>query len=116
MASQTKTGKNERRNSLDLGVLAALGFGPEAALLHEPKLLVDLRFLSTLLAEFEQELGREDAGAAFFQIGLMMGLRDACRAVDSAQPAAMRLAIDLGPLANEGGLAFSGTWPERFEA
>lgn len=115
---------------LDLGALSALGFGPEGPLMRESKLLLDVNFLGTLLAEFERELGPEAASATFFRIGVLLGLRDAQRALQGsfvalhappgALPAATApLAMRLGSRASGcpvGSLEVAGSWPERLEA
>ncbi len=114
----------------DLHGLAALGFGPDSTLIKEPKLLVDSRFLATLLAEFEAKLGPEETARTLFQIGLMRGLRDANQALQrsfaSARPDEGEWLVTINPLAmrlapnqttnRAGGHAFQGCWPEAFEA
>ena len=118
----------------DLGALEQLGFGPDAALMNEPKLLVDRRFLGALLLQFEQELGAADADAALFQIGLLHGFADTHRVMQSTFPTASSaaeenrgapaatatpLAIRLGPSNGRrsgDGLALPGSWPECHEA
>ena len=69
----------------ELQVLAALGFGPDSALMSEPKLFVDCAFLAALQDELHCELGAEEAERAFFHIGLIHGLRDAAR-ISKAEP------------------------------
>lgn len=112
-------------STCDEALLSQLGFGPEAALMNDPKLFVDRAFLSALLAEFQSELGPELAGAALFQIGLSHGLRDAELALQSAldttggagAPRAAHvpsLALALGPTAP--GFRLSGHWPDVHEA
>jgi len=126
--------KPSRQTWPDLRALTALGFGPEATLMNEPRLLVDRRFLAALLWQLDEELGAEEARAALFQIGLLHGLRDAWRAlrgeflpaprgaafVPAAAPAgAMPLAIRLGlrlPDSPPGALSVAGAWPEAHEA
>ena len=65
----------------ELANLVALGFGPEANLMTEPRLFVDELLLGALIVEFEDELGYEEAARTLFQIGLVHGLRDADRVV-----------------------------------
>lgn len=113
----------------DLGVLSALGFGPEAALMNEPKLFVDRRFLAALLCQLEDELGAQGCRDALFQIGLLHGLRDAQRVMErafhpcadedgpgeaAATPLAIRFGADAGGVACERPLR--GGWPESYEA
>jgi hypothetical protein len=116
----------------DLGALSALGFGPDAALMTEPKLFVDRRFLAALLLQFEQELGGDEGAGALFQIGLLHGLRDAYRVVrdgfvgpggaplaGNVLTATTPLAIQLGPRSGDrppGALEIPGAWPECHEA
>lgn len=114
----------------DLGLLAALGFGPEAQLMSDPKLFVDPRFLGCLIAELEDELGIEGARRAFFEIGLVHGLRDATRVVQgdflapapldgaaatASTPLVMRFALP-PPAAVRDGFEVFGSWPESHEA
>jgi len=108
----------------DDALLSQLGFGPDTALMNDPKLFVDRAFLGALLAEFQTELGVELAGAALFRIGLAHGLRDAELAlqqgfsvgspVDARPPRAPSLALALGPTAP--GFQLSGHWPDVHEA
>ena len=107
--------------------LAQLGLGPDAPLLNDPKLFVDARFLASLLAELERELGPAGSGQALFQIGATHGLRDARRLLSG--PAATdderrdvvctspSLVMRMLPAPGSGGgLAFEGDWPETHEA
>jgi hypothetical protein len=112
--------------------LAALGFGPEASLMTEPKLFVDSRLLSALIVELEDELGYPTAARTLFLIGLTHGLRDADRAVakgflslgetDAVPGAGERavrtaLPMDLAvPVSGPSGHELRGHWPERYEA
>ncbi len=107
----------------DEALLARLGFGPDTALMNDPKLFVDRSFLAALLAEFQSELGVELAGAALFQIGLAHGLREAEVALqqgfaggpgEGALPRSTSLALALGPTAP--GFRLSGHWPDVHEA
>ena len=113
-----------------LSTLAALGFGPDSALMRDPKLLLDGRFLSSLLAEFRSELGEREANLTLFQIGLMRGLRDSNRLLDgafsalrtdsdnpppSSPPLALCFGSEAGPAA-PGSHRLHGTWPEGYEA
>ena len=54
----------------DLQRLSALGFGPNSALMNEPKLLIDSPFLTALQREFFDELGDDtnDFGIHFFWV------------------------------------------------
>jgi hypothetical protein len=110
-------------------LFAALGIGPEAELLHEPRLLLNSQFLGALLAEIEDELGCDGARLTFFQLGFVHGLRDAQRIMNTSFQAsdfgagpnaeAPPLAIQLGGHRRDGesgGITLSGSWPERFEA
>jgi hypothetical protein len=110
-------------------MLTALGFGPDTALMNDPKLFVDGRFLASLLVELRDELGEQDAHLALFQIGLYHGLRDAvrlCRQHDDAISDAGFEGRDTTAMvlryratnraAKGGGPAFTGRWPERHEA
>jgi predicted hydrocarbon binding protein len=111
-------------------MLTQLGFGPETLLMNDPKLFVDGRFLASLLAELDGELGRSDAEFALFQIGLLHGLRDAarvCRTHDEErQPNSIDKLADTTPLLmrwsggvvtdDTGDLSIGGSWPERHEA
>ncbi len=106
----------------DAALLSRLGFGPDTALMNDPKLFVDRTFLAALLAEFQSELGAELAGAALFQIGLAHGLRDAELALQQGfgategvhAPRAPSVALALGPTAP--GFQLSGHWPDLHEA
>ena len=119
--------------SPDVAALAALGFGPEASLMTEPKLFLDSRLLSALIVELEDELGYPGAARTLFLIGLTHGLRDADRAVaqgflaSSATAAAPgstppgtvypSLRMDLAaPTGGPDGHHLCGSWPDRFEA
>ena len=111
-------------------MLTALGFGPDTALMNDPKLFVDGRFLSSLMTELNDEIGERKASLALFQIGLLHGLRDAarlCRVHDSNElgsftplaPDTTSLVIDgtAGALRDASGrLSVTGSWPERHEA
>ena len=110
----------------ELQVLAALGFGPDSALMNGPKLFVDGPFLAALHQELETELGHEEARRTLFHIGVIHGLRDAERigsaspvsdgvpGVIECPPVVMRFApADPG---SEGTLSMSGSWPDGFEA
>jgi predicted hydrocarbon binding protein len=111
-------------------MLTALGFGPDTVLMNDPKLFVDGRFLAALLAELDDELGRQDAALALFQIGLLHGLRDAARLcarhesagpkdpfARSADTTALLMEWSSGiEVDTEGGLSLRGRWPERHEA
>jgi len=114
-----------------LELLVRLGFGPDTLLMNDPKLFVDVRFLSSLLVELEEELGPADAALALFQIGLLHGLRDAarlCHRLDRADPRraippaheATSLLMDWRRGAHgedgSGRPAIAGSWPERHEA
>lgn len=110
-----------------LRTLSALGFGPESALMTEPKLFVDRNFLAVLLRELEDELGAEAARVTLHQIGFLHGLRDAAR-IAEGEPDPMTgvmaaeapsLAMELGPKSPDAGageLALPGRWPEAYEA
>jgi len=111
-----------------LRTLTALGFGPDSALMTEPKLFVDRHFLSVLLAELDGELGKDGARALLYQIGFLHGLRDAAR-VAGAEPDPMSgelpvaeapaVAMELGARpadAAPGEVALPGRWPEAYEA
>jgi len=109
-----------------MSVLAALGFGPDSLLMHEPKLFTDMRFLAALVVELEGELGPAGARAALYQIGLIHGLRDAYRLLDqspvpgltpeAAVPECPPLAIRLEARRNQPAIEISGSWPECYEA
>lgn len=105
----------------DLAALRTLGFGLDAALMNDPKLFVDRRFLAALLDQFERELGPEESAAMLFQVGLLHGMRDAMRAVDAgagtsgAAPLAMRLG-QRSSVEPAGSIEIPGVWPEAFEA
>jgi len=116
---------------VSLELLVRLGFGPDTVLMNDPKLFVDGRFLSSLLLELEEELGRADAALALFQIGLLHGLRDAARLchrldrADARRPLppsaeATSLLMDWRHRDEEAGRAegvsIAGSWPERHEA
>ena len=109
----------------DLQLLSALGFGPNSALMNEPKLLIDSPFLTALQREFFDELGDEEAGRTFFHIGAIHGLRDAHRISDTQPERDGRLprvgyaplAMDLGAQTTRDGLLeVRGAWPDHFEA
>ena len=113
----------------ELMALAALGFGPEASLMTEPKLFVDARLLAALIVELEDELGSHSAARTLFQIGLIHGLRDAGEAVargfltDRPTPLCegvlwTPLVMDLGSPTSKviDGWCVVGSWPELHEA
>jgi hypothetical protein len=110
-------------------MLTELGFGPETALMNDPKLFVDGRFLASLLVELDDELDEQKGALALFQIGLLHGLRDAarvCRGHDdetgstpseAAETTSLVMRWSSGVRTDASG-AFSivGSWPERHEA
>lgn len=113
----------------ELATLDALGFGPEASLMAEPKLFVDSRLLAALIVELEDELGSDAAARTLFQIGLIHGLRDADKAIargfltKTPTPLAdstlwTPLVVDMNTPKNHAtdGLCVSGSWPEQHEA
>jgi len=119
--------KEYAAGSLDL--LNALGFGPEALLMNEPRLFIDRRFLASLVLELEAEFDDGTASIVLFQIGLLHGLRDAHRViVEEFLGAPQRdlhstpfsdptpLAIRFGAQNGDGAIEIPGSWPERFEA
>jgi hypothetical protein len=111
-------------------MLTALGFGPDTALMNDPKVFVDGRFLASLMVELDDELGSTPATLALFQIGLLHGLRDAarmcrhheCEAPEQGaplRPETTALVIDWTAgttKSDRGTLSIQGTWPERHEA
>jgi len=113
-----------------LEMLTALGFGPDTALMNDPKLFVDSRFLASLISELDDELGEERTSLTLFQIGLLHGLRDAARLcrvhehdpLESAHPIVPEttsLVMDWvsGAARDEAdSLSIMGCWPERHEA
>jgi len=109
--------------------LTELGFGPDTALMNDPKLFVDGRFLASLLVELDDELDEQNAALALFQIGLLHGLRDAARMShghDDFSPTTPTAAAETTPLvmqwtsgvrADEAGrFSIEGHWPEQHEA
>lgn len=117
------------KSALDLDLLSALGFGPEALLVDEPRLFFDRRLLASLVLELEGEFEGHTASALLYQIGLLQGLRDAGRIVHAGYlggreeaerpvPEATALAIRMGShrVADGGHFEIPGYWPERFEA
>jgi hypothetical protein len=109
----------------ELEMLAALGLGPDSPLMTGPKLFMSTEFLAALQVEMEDELGRSDAHIALFQIGLLHGLQQARRIVDSQDTAPGRrplvespsLAMRFGPIESDAGaLRVAGCWPDRHEA
>jgi hypothetical protein len=109
----------------ELQRLTALGFGPDSALMSEPKLFIDSAFLGALQKELFDELGKEGAERALFHIGLIHGLRDASR-ISDAQPqrygplppcSCLPLAIRFGSQKTTDGLVeVAGAWLDHFEA
>jgi hypothetical protein len=115
----------------DLGLLAAIGLGPQSLLLSEPKLFLEVGFLGALIAQLEQELGLEAAARVLFQIGLLHGMRDADRVLQagfSQAPAhgapsptctSTPLRIQIAPGhrgAPAAGRVIVGSWPDGHEA
>ena len=103
----------------------ALGLDPGLVLLDETGALLDSRFLGTLQAEIEEQVGAEGAVPLLFQIGFLNGLRDAYRVLDSAfaagRPLAGAAALDMRFRVRtlespRGALQVDGTWPEQSEA
>lgn len=114
---------------LEPDTLSALGLGPDAPLMNDPKLFVDARFLGSLMVEIDAELGPVTAAQALFQIGAAHGVREARRAIagsgsdarggaaGSSPCMAPALVMTLAPLPGEGcGVGFEGEWPEAHEA
>jgi hypothetical protein len=125
--------KPPRRPELtsSLEMLTALGFGPDTPLMNDPKLFVDARFFASLISELDDELGKEHASIALFQIGLLHGLRDAarlCRAHDRdpveesatpivPEPTSLVMDWISGAVRDDSdSLSLMGCWPERHEA
>lgn len=110
----------------EIDILTALGFGPEALLMSEPRIFMNGRFLASLLVEIEDELEALGARRALFQIGLLFGLRDAYRIGEmelreprEAVAESTLLAIRFTPRAGNrsmGEIEIPGTWPEHYEA
>jgi len=109
--------------------LSSLGLGPDAPLMNEPKIFVDGRFLASLIAELESELGPAPAARALFQIGVSHGVRAArlvlgdgfsadCSGGPSSGLATAALVMQIAPLARgmASGIGFDGCWPEAHEA
>jgi len=118
-----------RSHQSDLGLLTALGFGPDTMLMNDPKLFVDARFLASLLVELEDEMGADGTRLALFQIGLMHGFRDAERVLaahardeaggflDAAgDTTALVMRLTSGLRREEHCLNLEGVWPEQYEA
>lgn len=112
-----------------LQMLTELGFGPDTVLMNDPKLFLDGRFLASLLVELRDELGKQDASLALFQIGLLHGFRDAARVCrheerghgfrpdDCADTTSLVMQWASGARFDEhGALSLTGSWPERHEA
>jgi hypothetical protein len=112
-----------------LALLTELGFGPDTALMNDPKLFVDSRFLASLLVELDDELDEEKAALALFQIGLLHGLRDAARISGGQDPGSLSASsrvAETTPLVmrwssgvrtdTSGRFLLEGSWPERHEA
>jgi hypothetical protein len=111
-------------------MLTHLGFGPETALMNDPKLFVDGRFLGSLMHELDEEIGARPAALTLFQIGLLHGLRDAARLCRVHElepppyggrvcPGTTPLVMDglLSETEDESGLlCLTGSWPEHHEA
>lgn len=112
----------------ELKLLAALGFGPDSALMNEPKLLVDRPFLAALQQELETELGPDEASRTLYHIGVIHGLRDAAR-IGGAEPGrdgrvevveypplVMRFGAGVSAGEEAEGFEMAGAWPDAFEA
>ncbi len=111
-------------------MLTALGFGPDTALMNDPKLFVDGRFLASLMTELSEEIGERRSALTLFQIGLLHGLRDAarlCRAHDrndlelitpiTPETTPLIMNWSQGALRDDANtLSIHGSWPERHEA
>lgn len=118
----------EQSSEVSLDTLAGLGLGPDAPLLNDPKLFVDARFLGSLIAELDVELGRQGASSAMFQIGAAHGVREARRLLAGAAisgeddaralgATSTSLPMQLSPVLRAGaGIGFEGEWPEAHEA
>jgi anti-anti-sigma regulatory factor len=118
----------------ELQVLASLGFGPDSALMTEPKIFVDAAFLAALQQELSSELGSDEAELTLFHIGMIHGLRDAARigGADPEQDGHFEvieyppLAMRFGPSRPANGdsdesvasdsFEMTGNWPDHFEA
>jgi anti-anti-sigma regulatory factor len=116
-------------SSLRSPALAALGLDLESTLNEEPHFLLDVCFLGALHSELVEHLGRDEAHATLFQLGLLHGLRDAALVLragfgssplelPAGSPATPRLAIRLAPQPAGPADSFEvhGSWPERHEA
>jgi len=103
-------------------------FDPEAVLLNDAGLLLNIHFAKALFEELRRARGAPHAENALIQIGCLHGLRDAERAIKkafgSSGPAgaaasAPALAVELRgtpEFGTAGALEIHGTWPERTEA
>ena len=103
-------------------------FDPEAVLLNDAGLLLNIHFAKALFEELRRARGAPHAENALIQIGCLHGLRDAERAnkkaFGSSGPAgaaasAPALAVELRgtpEFGTAGALEIHGTWPERTEA
>ena len=116
-------------SSLRSPALAALGLDLESTLNEEPHFLLDVCFLGALHSELVEHLGRDEAHATLFQLGLLHGLRDAALVLRAGfggsplelpveSPATPRLAIRFAPNPASPADRFEirGSWPERHEA
>jgi hypothetical protein len=119
---------NDPLDSAAASGLEHVRFDPLAVLERDSRILLNPRFLTTLHAEMEAELGVEQGRVTLFQMGFLHGLQDASRALE-ASPAARRshrtrgttppLRMDLRSPADTGTLdaiELHGCWPDRHEA
>lgn len=109
----------------ELKLLAALGFGPDSALMSQPKVFVDGPFLAALQQELASELEAEEAARTLYHIGVIHGLRDAAR-IGAAEPGLdgrvgmieyPPLVMRFGASSSDArGFRMGGSWPDAFEA
>ncbi|HEY5658425.1 MAG TPA: V4R domain-containing protein [Myxococcota bacterium] len=110
------------------GGLEPVGFEPLAVLERDPRILLNPRFLTTLHAEMEREVGVEQGRVTLFQMGFLHGLQDAARvlgrggsmrrrgAVHATRPA-LRMDLRTPPvLGDPNAIEVRGCWPDSHEA
>jgi hypothetical protein len=106
---------------------AELGLDPGLVLLKDTGALLDSRFVAALQTEIEEQLGSQAAVSVLLQIGFANGMRDAYRALETAQRAArgpappvtpaLALRLRVQPSRRpRGSVVVRGSWPERIEA
>jgi hypothetical protein len=119
---------NEPLGGASAGGLEHVNFDPLAVLERDSRILLNPRFLTTLHAEMEAELGVEQSRVTLFQMGFLHGLQDASCALETTGTSRrgvpcrsitppLRMNLRNPPGAGDPtAIELHGCWPDRHEA